>query len=189
MKMRAGLHFICSVEQLLCSYIAVIISPLIVFISFSIVLGSSADASNLTFTSQVQLSPVTQLPANITFVPEGDSGTNIEQVRALLVLDGELLAIKLQKDVQPRTRSQGPEFRGTFPSPNETITYQFQIIYRDGKAELTNRFEVSPGCRGYQISDEVDRETKILALSQQQKKRLETARDLIKIELKKLNEE
>ena len=160
MKMRVVLHFICSVEHFFCSHAAAVIPPLIFILSSAFVLDTAAFASNLTFTAQVQLSPVTQLPANITFVPEGDSGAAIEQVRALLVLDGELLAIKLQKDVQPRTRSQGPEFRGTFPSPNQTITYQFQIIYKDGKAELTNRFEVSPGCRGYQITDEVDRETR-----------------------------
>ena len=158
--------------------------------SLFFVIGSNqnAFASNLTFTAQVQLSPISQLPANITFVPEGDSGSDIEQVRALLVLDGELLAIKLQKDAQPRSRTEGPEFRGTFPSPNETLTYQFQIISKSGKAELTNRFEVVPSCPGYQINDDVDRETKILILSQQQKKRLEVARDLLKFELKKLNE-
>ena len=145
-------------------------------------------ASNLAFTAQVQLSPIVQLPANITFVPEGDSGVDIEQVRALLVLDGELLAIKLQKDMQPGSRSAGPEFRGMFPSPNETLTYQFQIISKGGKAELTNRFEVSPSCSDYQITEDLDRETKILLLAQQQKKRLEIARDLLRLEMKKLSE-
>ena len=154
---------------------------------FSLSILPSAWASNLIFTSEVRLSPITQLPADITFVPEGESGANIKQVRALLVLDGELLAIKLKKDLQPQTRNEGPEFRGTFPSPSETITYQFQITFNDGKAELTNSFEVSPGCPGFQVTDDLDRETKILIQSQQQKKRLETARDLIKLEMRKLD--
>lgn len=146
---------------------------------------SPALAANLTFTAQVQLSPITKLPANITFVPEGEAGGNIEQVRALLVLDGELLAIKLQKDLSPETRNVGAEFRGMFPSPSETLTYQFQIISKGGKTELTNRFEVSPSCADYQITEEMDRETKILTLAQQQKKRLEIARDLLRSEIKR----
>lgn len=151
--------------------------------------ASKVFASDIRFASQVQLSPISQLPANITFVPEGDSGSKIEQVRALLVLDGELLAIKLNKDIQNKNRVEGPEFRGTFPTPNETTTYQFQIIYRDGKAELTSRFEVSPTCPGYRLSEDIDRETKILVLSQQQKKRLEIARDLLRVEAKKINDQ
>jgi hypothetical protein len=167
----------------------------ILYFSLAFLLGplnlvsQNALAANLKFTAQVQLSPISQLPANITFVPEGDVGSSIDQVRAMLVLDGELLAIKLQKDSQPKTRNEGPEFRGVFPTPNETLTYQFQIMYKNGKAELTNRFETLPGCSGYRIEDEVDRETKILMLSQQQKKRLEIARDLLRLEKKRIDEQ
>lgn len=176
MRLRASPHFFyCCFARLSFGFCSILFCDL-------------SWAADLAFTAQVQLSPIAQLPASITFVPDRDLGANVEQVRALLVLDGELIAVKLQKDLQPGNSGAGPEFRGMFPSPNATLTYQFQIILQGGKAELSNRFEVSPTCAGYQITDEIDRETKILVLAQQQKKRLETARDLLRLEKKKLNE-
>lgn len=157
-----------------------------IFCSF-ILTPQTAVAAKLKFTAQVQLSPITQLPANITFVPEGDSGGVISQVRAMLVLDDELLVIGLKEDPQLQSRSQGPEFRGVFPTPAQTLTYQFQITYKNGKAELTNRYEVSPECPGYRATNDIDRETRILLLAQQQKKRLEIARDLLLIERKNID--
>jgi hypothetical protein len=72
------------------------------------------------------------------------------------------------------------------PTPAESLSYQFQIILKGGRSQLTERFEVSPDCPGFEILDDMDRETKIMLMAQQQNKRLVIARDLLKLEIKKL---
>jgi hypothetical protein len=154
-----------------------------------------AQAIDGDFVHEISLHPMTQMPSTITIVPRGDFGGQVDQIRALLVLDGALLAIKLHPqniNVGPREESNSlndkrpTEFKGSFPTPAESLSYQFQIILKGGRSQLTERFEVSPDCPGFEILDDMDRETKIMLMAQQQNKRLVIARDLLKLEIKKL---
>jgi hypothetical protein len=132
---------------------------------------ASAD-STLRFNHQLSLNPVPSLPGVITFVGQ-EGGGRYRTVRALLVLDGELLAVSLVSG------GDGKTHRGSFPTPKSSLSYQFQVLTDDGGSLLSDSFEVSPVCQGYlpgrQMSDEMRR----ALFAQQQRQRLLAARDLL----------
>jgi hypothetical protein len=135
---------------------------------------SSALTQELRFSHQISLNPISPLQSVITFVPEG--GANYQMVRALLILDGELLAVPLQSE------ADGKAYRGTFPTPKETLSYQFQAISTEDSSKLSASFEVSPYCpKGQYLPQRaVDPEIRRALLAQQQRQRLLTARDLLR---------
>lgn len=89
------------------------------------------------YSHKVTLHPLAGLPALVSFVP-ADPGI-LSQVRALLVLDGELLVIPLKG-------TEASAFRGTFPTPKSTLNYRFQVVLRSGKSVLSPSYSVETQC-------------------------------------------
>jgi len=148
--------------------------------------AEAAEPSNIRFAHQVQLHPIAPLPAIVTFIPEAEFAAGIEQVRGVFLIDGDLFSTTLVKEPSHLTdRSTAPEFRGTVPTPQESLSYQFQIISEGGKAELSERFVVKPSCPGFQV-DNADSEVKLLFSSQQQRKRLQVAKESLQAIVNKL---
>ncbi|MCC6953216.1 MAG: hypothetical protein IT290_03780 [Deltaproteobacteria bacterium] len=98
---------------------------------------SSGD--RVSFGHSVILSPVASLPAFVSFVNSSD--VPITRVRALLLLDGELLAAPL------RYHTQAQAFRGRFPTPQKAGSYRFQITLRSGRSIVTEPFALHLECR------------------------------------------
>lgn len=137
-------------------------------------LSSLAVGDELRFSHQVTLHSIPPLQSIITFVPA--DGEDLKTVRALLQLDGELLVVPLLSE--PGAKS----YRGTFPTPKESLSFEFQVISTNGATQLTRRFEVSPECNGgaYMPQRAASMEIRRALSAQQQRKRLEVTRDLLK---------
>ena len=92
------------------------------------------------FSQSVRLNPFPPLPSQVSFAPR-DFG-QVERVRVLLQLDEVFYAVPLT--VQESSQA----YRGVFPTPRHSLSYQFQVFLRDGWSALTQRFVVEPKCEG-----------------------------------------
>ena len=101
------------------------------------VAASSRASARVSFNHKVLVHPLPGLPSAITLSIDKIKAT---QVRALLVLDGELLVISLEYF------SSASVFHGMFPAPKKSLSYQFQIISADGGSYLSKEFFVDPEC-------------------------------------------
>ncbi len=63
-------------------------------------------------------------------------------IRVLFVLDGSLLVAPL------RFQEASGDFRGEFPTPQESLMYQFQASFADGSVLLSETFTADAGCAG-----------------------------------------
>ncbi|MCB0359179.1 MAG: hypothetical protein KDD44_06075 [Bdellovibrionales bacterium] len=100
----------------------------------------AAAATTLAPTVQgITLSPIPGLPAELEVSLSGREP--IEFARALLLLDGELLAVPLQR--------AGPQhrYRVRFPSPAVSLSFRIQAVYSDKRAALSPRAEIPVTCR------------------------------------------
>lgn len=57
-----------------------------------------------------------------------------------MVLDGKLLSLPLRYD------SSYNSFTAQFPTPHESLNYQFQLIRKDGGTILSDSYAVNPSC-------------------------------------------
>jgi hypothetical protein len=97
------------------------------------------DIDRLTFGHSAVVNPVQNLPSTISFV--NSSGAVVTKVRALLVLDGELIIVPL------RYESEFQAFRGTFPTPAVSGTYQFQVLLSNKRSITTETFRIPLDCQ------------------------------------------
>ncbi len=88
---------------------------------------------------QVTISPYPGLPSKITVlrVPE-----SVLEMRALLVLDGALAVLPL------RLTADAGNLEVSFPTPRDTLSYQFQVVSKRGAGEawMSEMYAVDPKC-------------------------------------------
>ena len=146
------------------------------FLSLALVLWSSTFAvgEELRFSHQLSLHPISPLQSLITLVSAEEG--KFKSVRALMVLDGELLAVPMFPE------SDGKSYRGTFPRPRESLSYRFQVSNDMGGARMSRPFEITPDCiRGqFQPLQSQDPDIRRALGAQQQRQRLLSARDMLR---------
>ena len=99
------------------------------------VVSDPSPASAPDFRHRLLLNAVPGLSGEIRFLaPTADDAI----VRALLTLDGKLLALPLKKE-------RNSERSGSFPTPFKSLDYQFQISDATG-SRLSPRYTANPRC-------------------------------------------
>lgn len=131
------------------------------------------------FSQRVTLNPIWGLPSLLSLVV--DDPKQITQARALMVIDGELLAVPL------RYHEPSQAFRGIFPTPEQTLSFQFQLIFSSGKSALSAPLAVEPRCEGgtYRPEHVKDEAIKDLLAVQAKEQRLSYALDAFEKVLEK----
>jgi len=129
-----------------------------------------AAADELRFSHHITLHPVPSLASVVSFVP--GEGEELSAVRALLLLDGELLSVPLIPEAGAKS------YRGTFPTPKQSLSYRFQIVKQNGGARLSQSYVIKPECprAGYSGPS---LQVKGAILAQHQRERLRVSKDLL----------
>ena len=94
--------------------------------------GGNADYSH-----NLVLSPYTSLPSYVIFRFKKEKPL---MVRGLFTLDGRLLVVPLSY------RLKSNDFRASFPTPSESLEYQFQAVFSDGEMQLSEKFTSESRC-------------------------------------------
>ncbi len=89
------------------------------------------------FSHNLVLSPYAGLPSYVIFRFAKEKPI---LVRAIFVIDGRLLVIPLS------FREKSNDFRGSFPAGFESLNYQFQAAFSDGRTLLSERFDAEARC-------------------------------------------
>lgn len=105
----------------------------------NISLDSTITDAALAFPHQLKLNSIAGLPSEITITLSPQKEL-VAHVRALFVLDGKLLVIPFGKS------GEDSLYHGTFPTPTDSLHYQFQFISVKGKSTLSPVFQASPLC-------------------------------------------
>ena len=93
----------------------------------------------VSFRQQVTLATLPGLSAEMRFSLK-EQADNINQVRVFALVDNSLFVFPL------RSTDGGKLFRGSFPTPQSNLRYQFQILYRNGKSLMTDTYSIEPTC-------------------------------------------
>ena len=101
-------------------------------------LAQIKSAERIPFGHTVSLVPDTGIPSLISVVNTGDAP--IAKVRAIFLIDGQFLSVPLPYHVASQS------FRGRFPTPSRSASYQFQFILRSGRAVLSDSFQLPLTC-------------------------------------------
>jgi hypothetical protein len=99
--------------------------------------GSNGAEKHARFAHNLLLSSYPGLPSQVLFSFFEEKPV---LVRGIFFLDGHMLVVPFaaRKDIQ--------QFRGIFPTPHETLRYQFQAVFGDGRTLLSEEFIAEPRC-------------------------------------------
>lgn len=109
--------------------------------------------------------PLSGLPSAITLAVKN---FKVSKARVFLVVDGELLVLNLEHF------NVADVFHANFPSPKNTLSYQFQLVDFDGKVFMSDNFKAKLQCK----TNEVEKLFKNSSVSDWQEKLLREAVEL-----------
>ncbi len=96
-------------------------------------------SESFAFRHDTSLATLPGLLGKVSFAPR-EHLDRIHQVRAFLLIDSQLLVVPLRFDATNEV------FVGSFPTPKESLRYQFQLVYRNGKSLVSETFSIEPDC-------------------------------------------
>jgi len=91
------------------------------------------------YSHKISINPVTGLPGLIAI--RTIKSSTLAQIRALLILDSRLVVLPLSYYQSTRI------FGGEFPTPAESLKYQLQFTFTNGKSVLSDTYVVNPKCK------------------------------------------
>lgn len=107
--------------------------------------GSSTEKRLSGFGHKLVLNAYSGMPSMLMFSSVADKPA---EVRALITLDGSLLAVPLSFHMKTKS------FVGTFPTPKQSLQYQFQVLLPEGRLAISELFTADPKCEK-NVADEI----------------------------------